>query len=434
MTWRAQNYDCYTIQDGRTLKPIVFLASGRGNLIRMESEQKSLEPGVLPDPGPIPEKMYAQVIRRDRYGEPETAFQIELVDTPHPGPDEVLVAVKRAGLNYNNVWAALGYPVDIISMRMRQGAAEDFHIGGSDAAGIVFAKGANVKTCELGDEVVVSPASWDSADPYIQNGGDPSMAPSLKAWGYETNWGSFAQFCLAKAWQVYPRPQALSWEESSVYLLCGATAVRMLLHWTPNVVSEGSPVLIWGGSGGVGSMAIQIVRAYGGIPVAVVNSEDKRYVVESLGAKCINRSEFPVPGLPSENAEHWKDEAQAFRDEVLRLTGGLLPEIVVEHPGQNTIPLSEFCCAAGGMVVICAGTTGYMAQLNGLETCRRSVRLQGSHFAGQRDIETLHALISERKLAPYIGAVHSFEDIGRIHGLMRRNEHPVGNTAFIIAD
>lgn len=402
---------------------------------QMESVATPLPLGELPGPGPIPEKMHAQVIRRERYGDPTTAFQMEIVDVPLPGPDEVLVAVKRAGLNYNNVWASLGHPVDVISMRMKQGAGEDFHIGGSDAAGIVYATGSSVQNFHEGDEVVVSPASWDSSDSYIQSGGDPSMAPSLRAWGYETNWGSFAQFCLVKSWQLYPRPKALDWNQSAVYLLCGATAVRMLLHWSPNTVSRGMPVLIWGGAGGVGSMAIQIVRSCGGLPVAVVNSQEKKSVVESLGAVAINRSEFVVPGLPvGARDRSWFKQADAFREEVLRLTGGVSPEIVLEHPGQNTLPISQYCCSSGGMVVICAGTTGYMAQMEGGLFCSSSQRLQGSHFAGRPDIDYLHQLIQDGKLAPYLGAVHTFEEIGTIHGRMRLNEHPPGNTAFIIAD
>ncbi|MBR33475.1 MAG: crotonyl-CoA carboxylase/reductase [Spirochaetaceae bacterium] len=401
----------------------------------MNSLAKPPALGVLPAPGPVPERMHAQVIRRERYGDPAAAFQMEEVPVPLPGPDEVLVAVKRAGLNYNNVWAALGHPVDVISMRMKQGASEDFHIGGSDAAGIVYATGDRVKDFHPGDEVVVSPARWDAEDPYIQAGGDPSMAPSLRAWGYETNWGSFAQFCLVKSWQLYPRLQSLNWDQSAVYLLCGATAVRMLLHWSPNTVESGMPVLIWGGAGGVGSMAVQIVRSVGGLPVAVVNSQEKRTLVESLGAKVINRSEFPVPGLREVAEERgWTVKAEAFREELLRLTGGILPEIVVEHPGQNTIPLSQFCCAPGGMIVICAGTTGYMAQLNGYSFGSGSQRLQGSHFASREEIETLHQMIEEGRVAPHLGAVHSFEEIGAVHGKMRRNEHPPGNTAFIIAD
>ena len=61
----------------------------------------------LPEIGVIPRTMLAQVIRESRFGQPTVAFQEEIVPTPQPGPGEVLVCVMAAGINYNNVWAAL---------------------------------------------------------------------------------------------------------------------------------------------------------------------------------------------------------------------------------------------------------------------------------------------------------------------------------------
>ncbi|HNH09142.1 MAG TPA: alcohol dehydrogenase catalytic domain-containing protein, partial [Leptospiraceae bacterium] len=108
--------------------------------------------GTLPPVGVVPKKMHAQVIRQNRFGEPTNAFQVEQIDIPELAPDEVLVGVMAAGVNYNNVWAALGYPVDVIGARMKKGEKEDFHIGGSDASGIVYKVGSNVKNVKVGDE------------------------------------------------------------------------------------------------------------------------------------------------------------------------------------------------------------------------------------------------------------------------------------------
>ena len=64
-----------------------------------------VEPGSLPPIGIIPEYMYAQVLRQNRYGEPKNALQIEEIKIPEIKDDEVLIAVMSAGLNYNSVWA-----------------------------------------------------------------------------------------------------------------------------------------------------------------------------------------------------------------------------------------------------------------------------------------------------------------------------------------
>ena len=99
------------------------------------------EIGDVPPLGEIPERMYAQVIRPERFGEPEKAFQIEDIEVPDVGPNDALVLVMAAGINYNNVWAARGVPIDVTKVHAKFGEPSDFHIGGSDASGIVYAVG-----------------------------------------------------------------------------------------------------------------------------------------------------------------------------------------------------------------------------------------------------------------------------------------------------
>jgi crotonyl-CoA carboxylase/reductase len=120
-------------------------------------KSKSVELGKLPELGDVPENMIAQVIRAERFGEPSTAFQVESVQTPEARSGEVIIAVMAAGINYNNVWAARGIPVNVIDERKREGEPYDFHIGGSDASGIVYSIGPDVEGIEIGDRVVVHP-------------------------------------------------------------------------------------------------------------------------------------------------------------------------------------------------------------------------------------------------------------------------------------
>jgi crotonyl-CoA carboxylase/reductase len=164
------------------------------------------------EPGVLPTTMAAWVIREERLGEPRDAFQLEEVEVPEPGAFEVIVRVMAAGVNYNNVWAALGKPVSV----MRYGDHPDWghHIGGSDASGVVWKVGAGVTRWKPGDEVVVhcNMASYEDKEVH---GFDPLAAPSQMIWGYETTWGSFAQFTKVQAQQLLPRPRNLTWDEGS---------------------------------------------------------------------------------------------------------------------------------------------------------------------------------------------------------------------------
>ena len=74
--------------------------------------------GEQPPLGEVPETMHAFLVRQDRFGEPKDAWQHEVIPVPALKPDEVLVYVMATGINYNNVWAALGYPIDVIRERV----------------------------------------------------------------------------------------------------------------------------------------------------------------------------------------------------------------------------------------------------------------------------------------------------------------------------
>jgi crotonyl-CoA carboxylase/reductase len=380
--------------------------------------------------------MLAQVIRQERFGDPRTAFQIEEIDVPPLQPHDVLIGVMAAGINYNNVWAARGLPIDVIAIRQRRGEPYDFHIGGSDVAGIVYAVGPAVDTVAIGDAVVVHHGYWELDDPWVQAGKDPMLAPSAGIWGYNTNFGSFAQFCVAQAHQVLPKAPHLTWEEAAAPTLVGTTAYRMLCGWEGNILKEGDVVLVWGGSGGLGGQAIQLAKHYGARAVAVVSDDARGEYCQKLGAVgYVNRRHFSHWGMPP----HWQDNAgqrewtaacRAFGQAIWDALGERRnPDIVFEHPGEATIPTSIFVCEAGGMVVICAGTTGYTACVDLRYHWVRQKRLQGSHGTNDAQAAAYNQLVCEQHIDPCLGEVYAFADLGQAHYDMEQG-HVVLATAL----
>ena len=284
------------------------------------------EIGEIPPVGEVPPRMHAQLTRPDRYGDPVTSIQDEVIDVPELGPHDALVMVMAAGVNFNNVWAARGVPVDVTKTQARWGEPTDFHIVGSDASGVVYAVGAEVTNVKVGDRVVVHAGQWDHDDPDVVAGRDPGLAGSFRVWGYDTCWGSFAQFCKVQAHQCLPKAEALTWEEAAAPTLTGATAYRMLFGWPPNTVQPGDVVLVWGGSGGLGSLAVQLVTNAGGRAVAVVSSPEKGEYAKSLGAVgYVNRKDFSHWGVPpkwdSPDWKGWFDGAKAFGKAVWDVLG-----------------------------------------------------------------------------------------------------------------
>lgn len=401
------------------------------------------ELGEMPPLGHVPAKMHAQVIRRERYGVPTQAFAAEVVETPQElRPDEVLVYVMAAGVNYNNVWAGLGLPIDVTKNRPKDPwfpDASGFHIGGSDASGIVWKVGSAVTTHKPGDEVVIHCGQWSQGDPEVKSGKDPMYCPSFRIWGYETSWGSFAQYTRVQAHQCLPKPKQMNWEEAAAYMLVGATAYRMLMGWAPNTLKPNEVALIWGGAGGLGSMAIQLAREFGAIPVAVISSDDKVEFCKRLGARgCINRKDFSHWGTPphwkdDEGQAQWSAEARKFGKAIWDIVGERRnPSIVFEHPGEDTIPSSVFVCDTGGMVVVCAGTTGYSAVSDLRYLWMRQKRLQGSHFANDEQATAFNELVLAGKIDPCLTDVFDFAGIPTAHQLMYENRHSHGNMACLV--
>ena len=168
--------------------------------------------------GALPKKMLAWCIRPDREGDPDRAMKLEEVDVPAVGPNEALVLVMGAGVNFNGVWAARGKPVSVFKMHN-----EPMHIAGSDASGIVWKVGDQVRRWKPGDEVVIHCNQSCGQCPEC-NGLDPMACSEQKIWGYETSWGSFAQFTKVQAQQLLRKPKHLDWLQAASYGLTYFTA------------------------------------------------------------------------------------------------------------------------------------------------------------------------------------------------------------------
>ncbi|MCG8492890.1 MAG: crotonyl-CoA carboxylase/reductase [Sneathiellales bacterium] len=408
--------------------------SESGVQMNAEAPLKDLyEVGEIPPLGHVPSKMYAWAIRRERHGEPEKAMQVEVVDTPELDSHDVLVLVMAAGVNYNGVWASLGEPISVFDVH-----SEPYHIAGSDASGVVYAVGSKVTRFKVGDEVVVH-CNQDDGDDEECNGGDPMFSPSQRIWGYETPDGSFAQFCRVQDRQLMPRPKHLTWEESACYTLTLATAYRMLFGHRPHILRPGHNVLVWGASGGLGSFAVQICAAAGANAIGVISDESKRDFVMSLGAKgVLNRNDFDCWGqLPTVNGDGFGDymkKVREFGKAIWDITGkGNDVDFVFEHPGESTFPVSCNVVKRGGMVVFCAGTTGFNLTMDARFVWMRQKRIQGSHFANLKQASQANNMVIERRIDPCMSEVLSWDDIARAHTKMMNNEHKPGNMAVLVS-
>ncbi len=365
--------------------------------------------------------MGAWVIRPERLGDPKDAMQLEQIEIPEPGPGEVLVRVMAAGVNYNGVWASLGLPVSIFRY-----TGYDFHIAGSDASGIVERVGPGVTRWKPGDEVVIHCNQSCGECPEC-NGLDPMACTQQKIWAYETNWGSFAEYCLVQAQQLLRKPDRLTWEEAASYGLTYFTAYRMLMDRAE--MQAGDNVLIWGAGGGLGSFAVQLCALVGANAIAVVSSDDKVDLVKELGAAAvIDRREFALSD--PDTGERNFDEVKRF-GKAVREAAGDDCNIVFEHVGAATFSTSVFVCKPFGKVVICGATSGFALDFDVRYLWMRQKSIIGSHFANAYECERANRLIAEGKIEPVLSQVFPFSECPAPHQIMKENAH-VGKMVVLV--
>ncbi len=190
-----------------------------------------------------------RAIVQDRYGSSDV-LELRDIPTPAPGAGEALVAVRAAGLD-QGVWhlmEGVPYPVRLAGYGLR---APKNPVPGSDLAGVVEAVGPGVTRLRPGDEV------------------------------FGIGMGTFAEFARAREDRLVPRPARLTFVQAAAVAVSGTAALQAVRDHAR--VRPGQRVLVVGASGGVGTYAVQLARAFGAEVTGVCRTE-KVDLVRSLGA------------------------------------------------------------------------------------------------------------------------------------------------------
>ena len=338
------------------------------------------------------------------------------------------MAVMASSINFNTVWTSIFEPLPTFGFLDRLGKegpwaarhALDYHVVGSDAAGVVLRTGSAVRNWKVGDKVTVQCNYVDDQDPSAHD--DSMLAANQRIWGFESNFGGLADVAVVKANQLMPKPAHLSWEEAAVNALCNSTAYRMLVSPNGARMTQGDKVLVWGASGGLGSYAVQHVLNGGGTPIGVVSSPEKVKLLNDLGVEAVIDRKAANYRFWSD--EHTQDESEWRRfGKDIRALVGSEPEIVFEHPGRQTMGASVFVCKRAGTIVTCAATSGYMIEYDNRHLWMKLKTIKGSHFANYREAWDANQLICDGKVLPPLSAVYPLEQVGEAAYQVHHNLH-----------
>lgn len=310
-----------------------------------------------------------KAVRIHEDGGPEV-LRYEDVEDPEPGPGEVLVSLRAAGLNHLDVWVRKGLP-----------SAPKPRILGADGAGVVAALGDEVDGFEIGDRVVVNPG-------IVHDG-------RITVIGEHTD-GTYCELKALPAEQLYQLDDSLSFEDGAAFPLTFETAHRMLV--TKAAVREGEWVLIWGIGGGVALAAFELCRALGARTIVTSSSQDKLARARELGADVA--------------VSHADDDVvKAVKD----ATGGRGADVVVETVGEATWERSLAAAAQDGRVVVCGATSGHSPPARLYRLWWKQLVIYGSTMGLPSDFEGAYELIRTGRARVHIDSVVPLAEAARAH-------------------
>jgi NADPH:quinone reductase-like Zn-dependent oxidoreductase len=298
-----------------------------------------------------------KAVLQTKYGSPEVLKFIE-VEKPFPKQDQVLIKVQAVGLNMADWRLLTGNPFFIRLMGMGKGK-----IPGSDMAGRVLSIGQDVTQFRPGDEVYGDIFSFGS--------------------------GAFAEYVVVPEKAVAKKPSNLSFEEAAAVPMAAITALQGLRDI--GKIQPGQKVLIYGASGGVGTFAVQIAKAFG-TEVTAVCSTGKMDMVRSIGADHVidyTRQDFTKNG-------------QCY-------------DLILAANGYRSIWKYRRALNPKGVYVMAGGTMNQIFQavlLGGLLSKKGGKSLAGlTARASQQDLVTMNELIEAGKVTPLIDRCYSFAEI-----------------------
>jgi NADPH:quinone reductase-like Zn-dependent oxidoreductase len=299
-----------------------------------------------------------RAIVQDSYGDADV-LRLEEIDRPAPGDKEVLIRVRAAGLDRGTWHLMTGTP---FLARLAFGVrAPRNPVPGFDVAGTVVEVGSSVTRFAIGDEV------------------------------YGAGRGTFAEYAVAREGQLARKPANLSFEQSAVVPVSGSTALQALTD--RGRVEAGQSVLVIGASGGVGSYAVQLAKAFGA-EVTGVGSTGKLDLVRSLGADHV--------------IDYTRED---FADGVHRY------DLVLDIAGNPTISRLRRALTPRGTLVIVGGEEGGSFSGGMNRQLRASamslfLRQRLTMFVAttrQADLVRLTELIEDGKVTPSIDRAYPLE-------------------------
>ena len=319
-------------------------------------------------------------------------LSIDEHEVPTYKDDELLINIKACSINHLDVWIRMGLPGLPINFPL---------ILGSDGSGVIIEKGKNVNQYSAGDEIVIQPGIFNKKCP-TAIGGKENYSPSYGILGEHVN-GVQSEYVVLKAENIHLKPKHLTFEEASSMQLVFMTSYQMIVKRAN--LQKNESILIYGGTSGVGSAAIQIAKDIGANIIATVGNKSKIDYAFKMGANHVF--------LHNEN----------LIKNIKKITSNKGLDVVFEHVGAKTWNSSLRLLARGGRLVTCGSTTGSKVSLDLRHLFMKQQTILGSTMSDIDSFKSVMKNIYERKYFPFIDKIFSFKDVKKAHGRMESRKN-----------
>lgn len=325
-----------------------------------------------------------KAVRLYETGEPGNLQWGEVPD-PVAGTQEVVVRLRAAALNHRDVWIRRGQYAGI-----RLPA-----ILGSDGAGEVCELGTDCDKSLLGKRVLIYPALNWGTDSRV-------FGSEFRILGMPDD-GTYAEQIRVPVHNVFLIPPGYSYEEAAAIPLAALTAFRALVSRAQ--LQKGETVLITGIGGGVSLFALQIAKALEAIPYVTSGSDSKLERAYRIGAA----------GGANYRTSDWAGE-------ILKMTGGIGPDVVIDSVGGSTFDKVIELVRPGGRVVTYGSTTGAVPQLQVRRIFWKQLNILGSTMGTAQELEQVLRLFEQTGTRPVLDQMFPLKEAPAAHSRMQRAE------------
>ncbi len=308
----------------------------------------------------------------DEHGGYDKLKYSENFQEPQLRAGEVLLRNFATTVNHVDTLVRSGYPG--IQMPLP-------HIPGGDLTGEIVEVSKDVKEFKPGQRVVSYPLITCGNCVYCRSG-DANLCASWQYFGLH-RWGGYAEYVAVPAESLIPLPNNVDFSDAATLPVAGLTAYHALFGVSN--IKRGDTFLVWGGSGGVASFAIQMAKAAGARVITSTMEREKVEKLRELGADLI-----------------LTDHDDQILGQIKDFTNGDGVDVAMDYVGPKTFATSFDALKKGGKLLLLGQITGRETTLNIHMAYLRHISILGLYLGRKEEMGKLISLVSEKKIRPVI--------------------------------